>query len=83
MAYWFPFEELVENSHVVLDEETQTVKITEKCKQEALKTIDTNFYNVKFTDDVMEVSSNTHLGLVLLQELIKLFIPKRCKSIFR
>lgn len=50
-----PFEQLVEDGYLFLDEENQTVKITEKYKQEALKTIDTNFYSVKFTDDSVEV----------------------------
>ncbi|HEM6341490.1 ABC transporter ATP-binding protein [Streptococcus suis] len=50
-----PFEKLVEDGYLLLDEESQTVTITEKYKQEALESIDTNLYTVAFTDNSIEV----------------------------
>ena len=51
-----PFKTLVEDGYLLLDEENQTIKLSEKYKQEVLNTTDTNLYNVEFTDNSVRIS---------------------------
>lgn len=49
--------ELVDNGYLSVDNTTQTVKITEKYRQDILNSIDLNQYDVSFTDNSVTISS--------------------------
>lgn len=46
---------LEQKGYLAVDAENQVVRITEKYKQDVVKTIDTNMYNAKFTSNSIEL----------------------------
>lgn len=51
-----PFEKMVEDGYLETDVNTKKVLITEKYKQEVLSSVDTNVYDVRFTENSVTIS---------------------------